>query len=102
MSETNMNAFADTEPECVHLIHHSEYTITYIIRKEHHLKMGGRKGELIQRLIQFGMENYTSTQASNHNPSVSNPSVATLCDVPPTYSSPQASNHNPSGPKYSK
>eukprot|EP01083_Nonionella_stella_P171454 585696_1 len=61
--------------------------------------MGGRKGELIQRLIQFGMENcttYTSTQASNHNPSVSNPSVATLCDVPPTYTSSRASNHNPS------
>eukprot|EP01083_Nonionella_stella_P271952 921992_1 len=97
MSETNMNAFADTEPECVHLIHHSEYTITYIIRKEHHLKMGGRKGELIQRLIQFGMENcttYTSTQASNHNPSVSNPSVANLCDVLPTYTSSQAFDPN--------
>eukprot|EP01084_Bolivina_argentea_P091495 164712_1 len=59
--------------------------------------MGGRKGELIQRLIQFGMENcttYTSTQASNHNPSVSNPSVANLCDVLPTYTSSQAFDPN--------
>eukprot|EP01083_Nonionella_stella_P304367 1057330_1 len=40
-------------------------------------------------------------EASNHNPSVPNSSVANLCDVLPTYTSQQASNHNPSVPNSS-